>query len=121
MTTIKALELKAFVPAKDFARSKEFYQDLGFEIPWSDERLAYIRLQNVSFLLQNFYVEEHARNFQMHLTVASADDCWKIWMEKKIAEKYGIYLSAPSDKPWGIRDFEITDPAGVLWRVGHNL
>jgi len=23
--------------------------------------------------------------------------------------------------PWDIRDFTRVDPAGVLWRIGHNL
>ena len=30
MSNLKAIELKAFVPAKDFDLSKHFYQDLGF-------------------------------------------------------------------------------------------
>jgi predicted lactoylglutathione lyase len=33
MTTI---EIKAFVPARDFEQSKRFYQELGFDIAWSD-------------------------------------------------------------------------------------
>ena len=52
MTTIEA---KAFVPARDFALSKRFYQDLGFDLAWSSEDLAYLRHGNSSFLLQNFY------------------------------------------------------------------
>ena len=31
LTTIAA---KAYVPAKDFILSKQFYQDLGFEVVW---------------------------------------------------------------------------------------
>jgi catechol 2,3-dioxygenase-like lactoylglutathione lyase family enzyme len=66
MTTIEA---KAFVPAKDFDLSKRFYQDLGFELAWSSDDLAYFRHGNSSFLLQNFYKKEHAANFMMHLLV----------------------------------------------------
>lgn len=42
MSNMTTIEAKAFVPAKDFAVSKRFYQDLGFEIAWSSEDLAYV-------------------------------------------------------------------------------
>jgi predicted lactoylglutathione lyase len=32
MANLKTLEIKAFVPARDFALSKRFYEDLGFTI-----------------------------------------------------------------------------------------
>lgn len=38
MANFTAAELKAFVPARDFALSKRFYQDLGFVLAESDER-----------------------------------------------------------------------------------
>ncbi len=38
-----ASEIKAFAPAADFERSKQFYLALGCEIPWSSAELAYVR------------------------------------------------------------------------------
>ena len=35
--------------------------------------------------------------------------------------KYGVRVEPPADKPWGIRDFVIIDPTGVLWRIGQNM
>ena len=46
MRDLTAIEIKAFVPAKDFDLSKRFYQDLGFTVAWSSEGLAYIRHGN---------------------------------------------------------------------------
>ena len=54
MNDMSTIEIKAFVPARDFALSMQFYQDLGFDVVWSDESLAYLRHGNSSFLLQNF-------------------------------------------------------------------
>jgi predicted lactoylglutathione lyase len=34
---MKAIEIKAFVPARDFALSRQFYQDLGFTVAWSSD------------------------------------------------------------------------------------
>jgi catechol 2,3-dioxygenase-like lactoylglutathione lyase family enzyme len=31
------VEIKAFVPAKDFDLSKRFYEDLGFSLAWFSE------------------------------------------------------------------------------------
>jgi len=52
MSNMTAIEAKAFVPARDFALSKKFYQDLGFDLAWSSEDLAYLRHGNATFLLR---------------------------------------------------------------------
>jgi len=48
---LAAVEIKAFVPAADFALTKEFYVALGFEVPWSSVDLAYVRHGETIFLL----------------------------------------------------------------------
>jgi len=63
------IDLKPFVPAEDFALSQQFYADLGFRTQWADEKTAELRLGSFGFLLQNFYVEQYAGNFMMHLMV----------------------------------------------------
>ncbi|BAV99379.1 integron gene cassette protein [Lysobacter enzymogenes] len=118
---LNAVELKAFVPARDFERSKAFYQALGFEVPWSSQDLAHVRHGRVAFLLQRFYVPEHAGNFVMHLLVENADDWHARALAADAAGSFGARIDAPQDRPWGIRDFTLTDPSGVLWRIGHNL
>src|SRR5579864_3209368 len=70
---LEAVEIKAFVPARDFALSKQFYQDLGFVVAWSSENMAYLHHGHCSFLLQDFYVKEHADNFMMHIIVTDVD------------------------------------------------
>ena len=66
LTTVEA---KPFVPAADFQRSKQFYLALGFEIPWSDDSLAYVRHGHTSFFLQAFDEPRFSAKFQMHLLV----------------------------------------------------
>src|SRR5690606_35657719 len=60
---LEAVEIKAFVPARDMDLSLRFYRDLGFSVPWSSDELAYLHAGDCSFLLQKFYVAEHAGNF----------------------------------------------------------
>jgi catechol 2,3-dioxygenase-like lactoylglutathione lyase family enzyme len=113
-------EIKAYVPARDFALAKQFYQDLGFTVVWSSDDLAYVRHGNASFLLQNFYVPEHAGNFMMHLLVEDLDAWWRHVEAQQLQAKYQILLEPPADRSWGLRDFVITDPTGVLWRVAQS-
>lgn len=121
MSNYKTIEIKAFVPSKDFELCKEFYADIGFELKWSDSELAYFTAGNSSFILQNFYVKDHADNFMMHLLVESADDWWQRIQDEKIVEKYNVRLGEPEDRDWKMRDFTLTDPTGVLWRIGNNI
>ena len=114
-------EVKAFVPARDFALSKRFYEALGFEIPWSSDDLADVRHGNTSFLLQNFYVQGHAENFLMHLRVQDVDDWREHVRAKRIAAEFGVRVGEPEDQPWGMRDFVLFDPSGVLWRVAQTI
>ena len=118
MPDLTTIEIKAFVPAKDFDLSKRFYQDLGFVVAWSSAGLAYIRHGNTSFLLQEF--SAGIDNFMMHLLVHDVDAWWALVRDRHIVAKYGVMIEPISDKPWGLRDFAISDPSHVLWRIGQN-
>ena len=118
---LAAIEIKAFVPALDFERSKLFYLALGFEVPWSSEDLAYVRHGDTSFLLQAFNQPEFVKNFQMHLLVRSVDDWYSRILGSGVVERFGARVDAPQDQPWGMRDFPLTDPSGVLWRIAQNI
>jgi uncharacterized glyoxalase superfamily protein PhnB len=119
--TMETVEIKAFVPARDFGLSKAFYTDLGFEVAFSDDSLAYLKAGECAFLLQRFHVKEHAENFMMHMLVADVDAWWRHVEATGLAEKYGVRAMPPQDQPWAIRDFVLFDPTGVMWRIGTNI
>ena len=118
---LATVEMKAFVPARDLSRSKAFYAALGFEIPWSSHDLAYVRFGSTSFLLQELFVPEHAANFMMHLLVENVDDWHRHVVASGVEQAFGARVGTPEDRPWRIRDFTLTDAAGVLWRIGQNI
>ena len=62
MGNMATVEIKAFVPSKDFELSKNFYSDLGFTVAWSTPDMAYLHSGKSSFLLQRFYLKEYADN-----------------------------------------------------------
>lgn len=116
-----AIEIKAFVPARDFELCKRFYADLGFTVAWSSDDMAYLHVGKSSFLLQKFYVKEHTENFMMHLLVPDVQAWWQQVVAQDLAGRYGVRVTPPEDRPWGLRDFTIDDPSGVLWRIGQDI
>jgi len=85
MANLRITEIKAFVPAKDFAISKQFYKDLGFTMASEGDGVAYFHFEHVSFLLQDFCVNSLAENFMMHILVPylfivePAQKCYPPW------------------------------------------
>ena len=100
MQDMTAIEVKAFVPSGTPALSKRFYQDLGFNLGWSSDELAYLHHGNSSFLLQNFYVKEHADHFMMHLLVENVRSPRGHVQGNGLAAKYGVKVDAPRIGPW---------------------
>ena len=118
MDAKSVLDLKPFVPAQDYALSKQFYRDLGFTLLWEDEGVSAVQVGEFRFLLQNYYVEQWAGNFMMHLMVTDADLWWKHIEDIKLTEKYpGIMAKPPTLQPWGLRVLYLSDPSGVLWHI----
>ena len=118
--SLRTVELKAFVPAKDFELSKSFYRDFGFTMASDNHGVAYFHDENVSFLLQDFYAKELAENLMLHLLVEDVDAWWSKLSSQGISRKYGVKQSAVVQQPWRMRDFVLYDPSGVLWRIGQN-
>ena len=121
MSNLNTVELKAFIPSKDFEVSKQFYSDLGF-IKASDQNgVAYFHCGSCSFLLQDFYNQSLAENLMMHILVEDIESWHKQVLGSDVADKYGVKISEITKQPWSMLDFVVHDPSGVLWRFGQNL
>ena len=121
MPKLSTVEIKAFVPARDFELSKRFYQAIGFTLASDTDEPAYFHHGNCAFLLQRFYAVGHAENFMMHLLVENVNDWHGQLVEQDIATRFGVQIGEPADRPWAMRDFTLTDPSGVLWRIAQNI
>jgi len=110
-----ALDLKPFVPARDFDLSKRFYRAIGFTEDWTNGEIAFFKNGPTSFLLRFEEDASYAKGLQMQLLVESADE----WFEhvRPALETFQTTAEGPVNRPWGTRDFVLTDPSGVRWRV----
>jgi catechol 2,3-dioxygenase-like lactoylglutathione lyase family enzyme len=114
--------LRPFVPAKDFQTSRRFYEALGFrEEPLGDD-LVELHLGAYSFLLQNYYVEDWAGNFMMHVLLEDLDAWWAQVEPLDLANRFGVTAPAPpKPQPWGLTVAYVVDPSGVLWHFAQVL
>jgi len=71
------------------------------------------------FLLQKFYAKAFAESLAMHLLVHDVDSWWDL--ASKVVPTYGTSPDIVRTQPWGIRDFTLHDPCGVLWRIGQEI
>ena len=121
MDTLRVTEIKAFVPSKDFAVSRQFYQDLGFTMASEGGGVAYFHHGHASFLLQDYCAESFAEHFNMHLLVEDVQAWWDQVQASGVIARYGVKVTPLEDQPWRMRDFCLHDPSGVVWRIGQNI
>jgi hypothetical protein len=113
--------LRPFVPAKDFQISKQFYGDLGFEVAPLGDKLANVSIASFAFLLQDYFVQDWADNFMMHLLVTNLDQWWEHIGRLDLQSRYKVREPRPPKlEPWGLRVAYVFDPAGVLWHVAEE-
>ena len=93
MQNLNTIEIKAFIPAKDYELSKQFYVDLGFTQVSDESGIAYFHFGNCSFLLQNFYEKALAENLMMHLLVEDVQSWHDQISDSGIGQKYGVKVS----------------------------
>ena len=118
--SLRVIELKPFVPARDFALSRRFYGELGFTERSEGGGIAHFLHDEASFLLQDFYNKELAENLMLHLLVADVDAWHARVASAGLAQRYGVKVSEIAQQPWRMRDFALWDPSGVLWRIAQN-
>lgn len=106
------IDIKAFIPSKNFEISKQFYVEIGFNYRSVSEDLALFQNGDCLFFLQNFYNKDLARNFMLQLCVSDIhfayNVCAKSQHKTKISEIY--------EEPWG-EVFYVWGPVGELLHI----
>lgn len=115
--------ITAFVPARDYALSRSFYQELGFAEEYSSGSMTRFQVMGVGFWLQDYYVEEWANNTMLCLYVKDIRDWWQRVNNVKSSERFAEHMKIygePVEQDEGMI-FQMSDPAGVLWHIRQNL
>jgi len=113
-------EARPFLPAKDFEKSRAFYEALGFE-KLLDGDVAIFRAGKSSFILTRFYEPGLADNFMMQLMVDDLDRWWARVETLDLPTAFGVSPPRPpAMQAWGLRVAYVVDPSGVLWHFAQR-
>ncbi|MGH1384403.1 glyoxalase [Kordia sp.] len=115
---IAGKSIRAFIGAKDYTISRNFYLDLGFEEVITSENMSYFYMGEFGFYLQNAYVKDWVDNSMIFFEVDDLQNTLKHIQGLQLTEKYEkVRISEIVYKEWG-NEFFLHDPSGILWHFG---
>jgi putative intracellular protease/amidase/catechol 2,3-dioxygenase-like lactoylglutathione lyase family enzyme len=118
----RSAESEPILPAQDVARTREFYESLGFRAGYFDHRYEILRRGTLVVHLEaHDDLAPDANRTSCYWRVPDADALYQEFAALGLPDEGIPRLTAPFDEPWGMREFTIKDPAGNLIRVGHEL
>ncbi len=113
-----AKSIRPFIGAKDFALSRSFYRNLGFEEVILFPDMSLFKTDRIGFYLQNSDVKDWIDNTMVFIEVNDVDVYWEELQALGLADKYpGVRLVPIRQQSWGKECF-LYDPSGILWHFG---
>jgi hypothetical protein len=114
-----AKSIRAFIGAKNFEESRQFYRDVGFEETVLFKNMSLFRVSDsLGFYLQDAYVKDWIDNSMIFLEVDDVDRYWNELQSLELDKKYKkVRLTSIKKYDWG-RECFMHDPSGILWHFG---
>ncbi len=114
------------LPARDLVETRAFYERLGFRAVgwWPDEFGGYAIIARDDIKMHFFRFPDLSplENYgQVYWRVEDVDALHAECHAAGIPSTGTPRLTPVEDKPWGMREFAMTDPTGNLIRVGQQL
>lgn len=117
----KALSIRPFIGSKNFALSRSFYRDLGFEETVLSPNMSVFKTGSLGFYLQDAYVADWINNSMVFLEVEDVNAYWEELVALDLTAKYPeVKLIPIRQYDWGKECF-LHDPSGVLWHFGEFI
>ena len=108
---------KTIFPVSEMPEAVAFYRRLGFDVEEFDEAYALVKHDDEEILHLRLVprLDVASNEAAGYFHVEDADSWHGLWTKGDLAP--GVI----EDRPWGMREFSVTDPSGNLIRVGHNI
>jgi catechol 2,3-dioxygenase-like lactoylglutathione lyase family enzyme len=114
----KAKSIRPFIGAKNYAVSRQFYQDLGFQESIISANMSYFQTEGFGFYLQDAYVKDWIDNTMIFMEVEDVKRFWQELLALGLSAKYDkVRLVPVRELEWG-RECFLHDPSGILWHFG---
>ena len=114
------------LPARNLDETRAFYESLGFQtMGWWPQEFGGYAILNRGDLRMHFFLFKNIspdQNYaQCYWRVQDVDALYAECRACGLPESGTPRLVAVEDKPWGMREFAISDPNGNLVRVGQQF
>ena len=114
------------LPARDLNETRAFYERLGFQAAgwWPNQFGGYAILVRGDLSMHFFSFEDISpdQNYaQCYWRVKDVDALYAEFHAAGLSRSGTPRLEPVEDRPWGMREFSITDPNGNLVRVGRQI
>ncbi|MBS08055.1 MAG: lactoylglutathione lyase [Alteromonas sp.] len=106
------IDIKTFIPSKNYDISKAFYSEIGFNAEYVNEDLTLFENGYCLFFLQRFYNPELANNFMLQICVADIQDAFELCSRSLHKTK----ISSIERQHWG-SVFYLWGPSGELLHI----
>lgn len=106
------IDIKTFVPSKNYEISKLFYSEIGFKSEYVTDDLTLFENGDCLFFLQRFYNEDLANNFMLQICVTDISDAYALCSSSKHKTK----ITQVQNEAWG-KVFYLWGPAGELLHI----
>ena len=108
-----SIDLRVFIPSKNYEESQSFYKALGFEMEFVSHELSLFQNGSCTFFLQRFYNEEFAKNLMFQLIVDDIEVAYELISNIK---GFDIKYDPIITEHWG-KIVYLWGPAGELWHI----
>jgi catechol 2,3-dioxygenase-like lactoylglutathione lyase family enzyme len=110
--------IRPFIGAQNFAISRSFYRELGFEEVVLSHNLSLFQADPIAFYLQDAYVKDWIDNTMVFVEVDDVERHYRELAALNLPGKYpGVRLVPIRVEVWGKECF-LHDPSGILWHFG---
>ena len=106
------IDIKTFIPSKNYDISKAFYSEIGFNAEYVNEDLTLFENGDCLFFLQRFYNPELANNFMLQICVADIQDAFDLCSRSL----HKMKISSIEQQHWG-SVFYLWGPSGELLHI----
>lgn len=110
------LDVTPTLPVKVMGETIAFYETAGFDVESYDSGFAFVRYADVSVfdLELNERIDPANNGAGCYIITGNPDE----WHTRLTAA--GFPVTPIEDRPWGMREFTLTDPSGNHLRIGRN-
>lgn len=106
------LDIKAFIPSKDYEISRSFYSEIGFKSEYVTDDLTLFQNGECLFFLQRFYNQDLANNFMLQICVSDIEEAFELCSTSRHKTK----ISPIQQESWG-KVFYLWGPVGELLHI----